>query len=109
MSNEPPEPEAPARIARDTLAHYEQTAQQFRAGTGDHDVSQNLAALLRHIVAKPPFTVLDFGCGPGRDLKAFTRLGHTAIGLEGAAPFVAMARASGCEVWQRAGSAAGAL
>jgi SAM-dependent methyltransferase len=101
MSNEPPEPEAPARIARDTLAHYEQTAQQFRAGTGDHDVSQNLAALLRHIVAKPPFTVLDFGCGPGRDLKAFTRLGHTAIGLEGAAPFVAMARASGCEVWQQ--------
>jgi hypothetical protein len=33
------------------------------------DVSQNLAALLRHIEGEPPFTTLDFGCGPGRDLK----------------------------------------
>ena len=51
---------------------------------------------------KPPFTILDFGCGPGRDLKVFAELGHIAIGLEGAAHFAAMARAhSGCEVWQQ--------
>jgi SAM-dependent methyltransferase len=88
-------------ISRGTLQHYEQIAQQFRAGTRDHDVSQNIAALLRHIVGTPPFTILDFGCGPGRDLKAFTALGHTAIGLEGVASFVAMARESGCEVWRQ--------
>jgi len=88
-------------ISRGTLQHYEQIAQQFRAGTRDHDVSQNIAALLRHIVGTPPFTILDFGCGPGRDLKAFTALGHTAIGLEGVASFVVMARESGCEVWQQ--------
>jgi SAM-dependent methyltransferase len=88
------------KIAGDTLAYYEQRAEEFRAGTQDHDVSQNIAALLRHIEGKPPFTILDFGCGPGRDLKALTGLGHTAIGLEGAASFVAMARAeTGCEVW----------
>ena len=57
--------------------------------------------LLRHIVGQPPFTILDLGCGPGRDLRAFRSLGHTAIGLEGAAAFVAMARESGCEVWQQ--------
>jgi SAM-dependent methyltransferase len=85
-----------------TLEHYNQRAEDFRAGTRDHDVSQNIAALLHYIEATPPYTLLDFGCGPGRDLAAFSRLGHIAIGLEGAARFAAMARAdSGCEVWQQ--------
>ncbi len=85
-----------------TLAHYEARAEDFRSGTQDHDVSQNIAALLRHIVGTPPFAILDFGCGPGRDLKAFTALGHFAVGLDGAERFARMARAeSGCEVWQQ--------
>jgi len=90
------------QIADRTLEHYREHAEDFREGTRDHDVSQNIAALLKHIAGPPPFTILDFGCGPGRDLAAFTQLGHRAIGLEGAAPFVAMARAAtGCEVWQQ--------
>jgi SAM-dependent methyltransferase len=101
MSTTPSEPEDLGDIARGTLAYYERSAERFRDGTSDHDVSQNIAALLRHIRGQPPYTILDFGCGPGRDLRSFTALGHTAIGLEGAAPFVAMARASGCEVWQQ--------
>jgi SAM-dependent methyltransferase len=89
-------------ISSRTLAYYEDRAGVFRVGTRDHDVSQNVAALLRHIVGEPPFTILDFGCGPGRDLKTLTELGHTAIGLDGAATFAAMARAaSACEVWQQ--------
>ena len=65
-------------------------------------MSQNIAALLRHLEGGPPFTILDLGCGPGRDLKAFRELGHVAIGLEGALRFAAMARAySGCEVWEQ--------
>jgi SAM-dependent methyltransferase len=89
-------------ISRRTLAHYEQNAQGFFAGTIDHDVSQNVAALLGAIEAPAPFTLLDLGCGPGRDLKTFSALGHRAIGLDGAAEFVAMARAySGCEVWHQ--------
>jgi len=91
-----------AKISALTLEHYNQRAEDFREGTRDHDVSQNIAALLRHIQGAPPFTILDLGCGPGRDLAAFTALGHVAIGLEGAEKFVAMARAqSGCEVWQQ--------
>ena len=90
------------RVCAQTLAHYELGAEAFRAGTRDHDVSQNVAALLRHIEGSAPFTILDFGCGPGRDLRTFTALGHTAIGLEGAAALAAMARAdSDCEVWQQ--------
>jgi SAM-dependent methyltransferase len=95
-------PEHPAHIVELTLQHYNQRAQEFRAGTQSHDVSQNIGALLRHIDANPPYRILDFGCGPGRDLRAFAALGHQAVGLEGAAQFVSMARAdSGCEVWQQ--------
>src|SRR4051812_3333780 len=89
-------------VSAATLDHYNQRAEDFRAGTRDHDVSQNIAALLDHIEGVEPFTLLDFGCGPGRDLKAFTQLGHVAIGLDGAAQFAEMARAdTGCEVWQQ--------
>ena len=85
-----------------TLGHYNSRAEAFRAGTRDHDVRQNIDALLSRITAPPPFTLLDFGCGPGRDLKTFRALGHVAIGLDGAASLVAMARAdTGCEVWQQ--------
>ena len=90
------------QISTLTLAHYNQRAEDFRAGTRDHDVRQNIDALLRHITSEPPFTILDFGCGPGRDLKAFSTLGHLAIGLDGAERFAQMARAdSGCEVWHQ--------
>ncbi|RXZ44253.1 class I SAM-dependent methyltransferase [Crenobacter cavernae] len=97
-----PTPQDLAAIAEHTLQHYDAHADAFWAGTRDHDVSQNISALLSAIESEAPFTILDFGCGPGRDLKTFADLGHTAIGLDGAARFVEMARAySGCAVWQQ--------
>lgn len=90
------------RITTDTLAHYNQRAQAFWEGTRDHDVRQNIEALLRHIRGTPPLHILDFGCGPGRDLMAFKALGHEPVGLEGAAELAAMARVhSGCRVWEQ--------
>ncbi|KIP93090.1 methyltransferase [Pseudomonas fluorescens] len=90
------------QITATTLGHYNSVAEDFREGTRDHDVSQNIEALLRHIQAEPPLTILDFGCGPGRDLQTFTRMGHLAIGLDGSQEFARMAREdSGCEVWQQ--------
>jgi len=90
------------QISALTLAHYNQGAADFFEGTRDHDVSQNIAALLEHIEGAAPCTILDFGCGPGRDLKTFSGLGHIAVGLDGAEQFAQMARAySGCEVWQQ--------
>lgn len=89
-------------VADRTLAYYNQRADDFFAGTKDHDVHQNRDALLQFIEASAPFTLLDFGCGPGRDLKVFRQQGHIAVGLEGAARFADMARAySGCQVWQQ--------
>src|SRR3990167_864097 len=149
-------PETIERIAALTLAHYDTHADEFWEGTRNHDVSQNIAALLQYIEAAPPFRarsgmscafgrrirdamlgakrsvwlchtsdsqqrsapeagesnvqvvseralkLLDFGCGPGRDLKTFKELGHHPTGLEGAARLATMARAySGCEVLQQ--------
>jgi hypothetical protein len=68
-------------IARVTLEHYDKRADDFWRGTQGHDVAQNISALLDAIQVAPPFTILDLGCGPGRDLKTFTDLGHVAIGL----------------------------
>jgi len=91
-----------ARKQRFLAAGNNCNAQAFWEGTRDHDVSQNIAALLDRITAPPPFDLLDFGCGPGRDLKAFTALGHRAVGLEGSSPLAAMARAnSGCTVLEQ--------
>lgn len=96
------DPETLQQVVARTLDHYQSRATAFWEGTRHHDVEQNIEALLRHIQAVPPFTLLDFGCGPGRDLRAFVQRGHRAIGLEGAPALAEMARThSACEVWQQ--------
>lgn len=87
-------------MSRATLADYDRRAAEFWERTRDHDVSQNVDALLRWLKRGDGARVLDLGCGPGRDLKTFAARGYTAIGLDGSPSFVEMARAySGCEVW----------
>ncbi len=81
-----------SRISRGTLEHYESRAEKFREGTSGHDVSQNVEALLEAIEGETPLRILDFGCGPGRDLRAFVDRGHRPTGLDGSASFVRMAR-----------------
>jgi SAM-dependent methyltransferase len=89
-------------ISTSTIGQYRSMATQYRDGTWNHDVSQNIHALLASIAAAPPYRILDLGCGPGRDLLTFCDLGHVVVGLDGCPEFVAMARAvSGCEVWQQ--------
>jgi len=89
-------------ISQRTLQHYDQRAEDFWQGTRGHDVRQNIEALLAALRGTPPFRILDFGCGPGRDLKMFRDLGHEAVGLEGSSRFAAMAREySGCEVLEQ--------
>jgi SAM-dependent methyltransferase len=89
----------PAQLTAVTIGHYEREAEAYREGTWNHDVSQNRAALLAAMEGEPPLHILDFGCGPGRDLVYFSSLGHRITGLDGSAAFVEMARTrSGCEV-----------
>src|SRR6266853_873268 len=90
------------RISEVTIAHYDRLAKAYWDGTRDHDVTQNYAALLDAIEGDSPYSILDLGCGPGRDLRYFRSLGHDAVGLDGSKEFVAMARSySECEVLQQ--------
>ncbi len=75
-----------------TLGHYEKNAQSFWLGTKDHDVSQNIAAFLSALLVDEALDILDLGCGPGRDLITFKKLGHNPTGLDGSEEFCVMAR-----------------
>lgn len=102
MAREVLDPRALLEISQRTLEDYERRAADFWLGTKDHNVRQNMEALLEALPPKKLYDVLDFGCGPGRDLRAFSQLGHRAVGLEGCPSFCRMAREhSGCEVWQQ--------
>ncbi len=95
-------PEALRQISRQTLEYYDRHAGEFWEGTKDHDVRQNYRALLEALPRDRPLDILDFGCGPGRDLLYFKSLGHRVIGVEGSGEFCEMARVlSACEVWQQ--------
>ena len=87
-----PDPEHLRTIAATTLGHYEANARDYAERTADHDVRQNIATLVRHLDGAGPFTLLDFGCGPGRDLSALAAHGNVAVGLDGSAAFVRIAR-----------------
>ena len=87
------------RISEATIAHYDRMAAPYSVGVRDHDVSQNYDALLDAIEGESPYSILDLGCAAGRDLRHFRSLGHEAVGLDGSAELVAMARSySGCKV-----------
>jgi ubiquinone/menaquinone biosynthesis C-methylase UbiE len=59
------------RMSEMTITYYDRMAETYWDGTRDHDVSQNYAALLDAIETDPPYSILDLGCGPGRDLRHF--------------------------------------
>ena len=85
-----------------TIGHYDRVADDYWYGTRNHDVSQNYEAFLEAIEGKPPFDILDLGCGPGRDLQYFNSMGHAVMGLDGSEALVSLARLnSGCEVLQQ--------
>ncbi|MDE0788169.1 MAG: class I SAM-dependent methyltransferase [SAR324 cluster bacterium] len=84
-------------IEKLNIAHYDENAESFRIGTKDHDVSQNIAALLDALPKEKTLDILDFGCGPGRDMCVFKSMGHRPTGLDGSKEFCKMAvKQSGC-------------
>ena len=63
-----------------TVAFYNSNAQDFIEGTLSVDVSHLYAEFESHLPDEA--SVLDVGCGSGRDLKYFAEQGYQAIGLE---------------------------
>ena len=86
-------------IERITVGHYDKNALSFWRGTKDHDVTQNYLAFLNQFPAAQKLDILDFGCGPGRDVSYFKSIGHRPVGLDGSEAFCKMARANtGCQI-----------
>ena len=86
-------------IENHTIGHYDNNAEPFWQGTKDHDVSQNIESFLEALPQNEAMDILDFGCGPGRDLNTFKSLGHRPVGLDGSKEFCQLAvKHSGCQV-----------
>ena len=64
-----------------SLDYYEQNAGSFIASTIDADVSQLHERFLRYLPEGS--LILDFGCGSGRDTKAFLASGYACEALDG--------------------------
>ncbi|MBR2256468.1 MAG: methyltransferase domain-containing protein [Blautia sp.] len=65
----------------DTIQYYEDHAKEFTANTIDADMEE----LRRRFLARLPegARILDFGCGSGRDAKAFRDLAYEVTALDG--------------------------
>jgi SAM-dependent methyltransferase len=59
-------PAAHRQISASTIGRYRAMATPYRDGTWNHDVSQNIQALLAAIPWVRPYRILDLGCGTGR-------------------------------------------
>ncbi|SRR6266536_1094924 len=75
----------------ETVAAYDLAAERYARRYAEVD----LAEYIERFLSQLPITtgpVLDAGCGPGRDLVRFARLGVTAVGLDRSRGMLAIAR-----------------
>jgi len=77
--------------------YYETNAAEYHASTVQVDPSSFLEPLARHLA--PGATILDIGCGSGRDMRWFRERGFKPTGFERSPSLAEMARShSGCAV-----------
>ena len=72
-----------------TLEYYNQAAQAFTEDTLNADVSPLYAFFLSHL--PPNASILDLGCGPGRDSKYFLDHGYRVLSVDGSEEFCKIA------------------
>lgn len=73
-----------------SIAYYDRNAEAFFRDTVAADVSSLRACFLAHV--PPGGTVLDAGCGSGRDAAAFHAAGYQVTAFDGSAEMVRLAR-----------------
>jgi len=79
------------------IDYYEQNYLEYHASTLGIDPSSFLAPLAQRLA--PAATILDVGCGSGRDMRWFRERGFRPTGLERSPSLAELARAhSGCPV-----------
>ena len=67
----------------ETIDYYENNAQDFADSTADIEFSEIQDTFLAEL--KNGASVLDFGCGSGRDTRYFLKRGYKVIALDGSA------------------------
>ena len=75
-----------------TLAYYQANAASFASSTVDVDLAGMRDRFVRHL--PPHARILDFGCGSGRDAKAFLGLGYDVTATDGSPEMCEIARAN---------------
>ena len=72
-----------------TLQYYQQNADEFVEGTISADMHDVRARFLK--LLPPHAFILDFGCGSGRDVRAFLEQGYGVDAVDGSAELCRMA------------------
>jgi len=88
-----------AGVSDPTVRYYEQNADSYAEATEGLEME----ALYASFVTLLPRggRILDLGCGPGRDLVAFQKMGFEVLGVDASHAMVARSRArAGCSVEQ---------
>lgn len=76
----------------DSVGFYDRNAQDFRERTFELDMAPLYQAFLRHLPEGA--RILDAGCGPGRDVRAFAERGYRVTGFDASAEMVRLAKAA---------------
>ncbi|MBN2861213.1 MAG: methyltransferase domain-containing protein [Sphaerochaetaceae bacterium] len=83
----------------DNARYYDTHARSYINGTVDADLSSLYDRFLPYL--SPGCSILDAGCGSGRDLKFFSSRGYQCTGFDASAEMVKAAGTySGCPVYQ---------
>lgn len=72
-----------------SLGYYDDQAVHFFAETVEADITSLRTGFIDHL--SPGATILDAGCGSGRDVKAFRNLGYAVTAIEPAPSLARMA------------------
>ena len=74
----------------ETIDYYNRTADQYYWNTVGVDLGAMRKLFASYLPAEA--TVIDLGCGSGRDVLAFNDMGHNAIGLDASEELVKLAK-----------------
>ena len=89
-------------IERKTVRFYDNRSQEYAEEVKNFDLRKSYHDFLSLLPEAKFHSVLDFGCGTGRDLKYFADHGIQAVGLDGSKKMCDLARkTSGCKAFQQ--------
>lgn len=76
-------------IMSDTIAYYNANAENYYKTTENVDFTASYARFLKYVPEHG--SIVDVGCGSGRDVKAFCDMGYQAVGLDASEELAAIA------------------